>query len=224
MARWLRRSGSLVFAAFLACGGGNADGERCSVNDDCESGVCSLSGKCGRGECTCEGDECGRVQSSCPESSVCWQSTDPLERDYRVCRFVCDADRSCPAGQHCESGTCAPGPEPLVLTWESTPQSCAVRSPCTFRVRPPDGAAVDRYVWSIREQGGDATGQPSGEHELVHTFSKVGIFEVGVLAHARDGATGQLTTSTSVCVGAGGSCATGAPCCSGTCASDGSCR
>jgi hypothetical protein len=224
MARWLRRSGSLVFAAFLACGTSNADGEPCSTNDDCESGVCSLSGKCGRGECQCEGDECGHIQSSCPEGAVCWQSSDPLQRDYRVCRFACDADRKCPAGQHCEDGTCAPGPEPLALTWEAAPQSCTVRSPCTFRVRPPDGVVIDTCSWSVREQGKDATPETTKVPELVHTFSRSGIYEVTVDVRATNGANGRLTASTSVCVGVGGSCASGAPCCSGTCTSDGTCR
>lgn len=83
---------------------------------------------------------------------------------------------------------------------------------------------MERYEWTIRGKGELASMQSSEVPELVHTYSTVGIYEVTVVAHARDGASGRLTTSTSVCVGAGGSCATGAPCCSGTCASDGSCR
>ena len=224
MARWLRHVGSAAFAVLFACSTSNADGESCSVNDDCESGVCSLSGKCGRGDCQCEGDECGRVRSTCPENAVCWQSTDPLQRDYRTCRVVCDAERKCPTDQHCETGTCAPGPEPLALTWDSAPQSCPLRSPCAFRVNAPEGATIDTCDWSVREQGQTPLPQETKLPELVHTFSKVGIYEVIVDVRATNGATGRLVASTSVCVNAGGSCASGAPCCSGTCVADGTCQ
>lgn len=222
-----RRVVATLLAVLLACSAG-ADGEPCETSDDCESGTCSVAGRCGTGECACEGDECGRIRGACPEGAVCVRPVDPLERDYPVCRFTCDAERRCPAGQHCERGICEPGPEPFGLTWASLPRAtpCALRRPCDYRVTPAEGVVVDRYEWTISSGGAEQRAETTTVPELVHAYAEPGIYEVRVLAHGRGGATGTLSATETLCVpeGEGRPCVTSAPCCSGVCTVESLCR
>jgi hypothetical protein len=63
-------------------------GSSCGVSDDCEDGVCCLSGECGGGTCTylCAND------ADCPPRTLC---------DGGFCFFACNANTDCGPGQEC---------------------------------------------------------------------------------------------------------------------------
>lgn len=198
---------SLVVVA--ACGK-SADGEPCQTKDDCESGVCSIGGKCGTGECACTGAECNTIRSSCADGQVCFRGTKPEERDYTTCRNTCSASKACPSDQHCEVGICQPGPEAFGLTWVSFPRTrpCAARVPCKYEVKPSAGVTVSEYAWSF----GAKTTTPTTEF----TWDKEGSYDVSVTATATTGATARVSATEILCIAQGNACdPTGAPCCSG---------
>lgn len=64
-------------------------GGRCAFEDDCDEGVCCLTGHCGGGMCTylCGGG------TACPFGMRCHDG---------FCFFACSNDGECAAGQRCE--------------------------------------------------------------------------------------------------------------------------
>jgi len=212
--KWTTSVAALAGAAFLALAscGKTSDGEACEANDECESGVCSIRGKCGTGECACTGAECGTVRSSCDEGRLCYRSDDPLLRDYTECRLACGADKPCPSGQRCDGRICLEGAESFAITWVTFPRArpCGARVPCAYEVKPSAGIEVDRYVWSF--------GKETKEPKTTHEWQAVGSYEVSVTAYARTGATARVSGVETLCLPQGAECdRAGAPCCSGTC-------
>jgi hypothetical protein len=210
--------GATVLALLLvaACSGKAGSGESCVKDSDCDSDKCALNQLCAPGDCECTGADCGKVQSSCDEGSVCVAGQPPFEIGYNHCRHTCTVDTDCPSDQHCDTGLCAAGGPPFELTWVNIPRAkaCEARVPCPYEVRPADGITVASYSWTFGTSAPVVTTDPTTSF----TYPATGVFAVAVVATATNGGTGRLSTSETLCSGGIGSpCTADVPCCSGTC-------
>lgn len=94
----------LVMAALClgvtACSGTGV-GNRCNVDDDCETGTCYVGP--GGGYCTTPCENEGST-AECPQDTVC----KPIQGGPRRCLLICGSESACRDGA-CEESTCPDG-------------------------------------------------------------------------------------------------------------------
>jgi hypothetical protein len=133
--RWFPRIVGLALLAGSACGlfGEEelTDGEVCTANDDCETGVCTSASLCSHSRCECPSGNCptsGETSPDCRDGWVCVRYDslfDPLKEFFGgtpnpsdgYCQPSCDA--GCPEHYLCEGELCTPdaawaAPEPTI--------------------------------------------------------------------------------------------------------------
>jgi hypothetical protein len=133
-----------LLTALLACGKTTA-GERCAHDSDCESGTCSLIGRCSPGECECSGEACGKAQSTCGDGQVCVAGQPPFELGYNSCRATCSVERPCADAKVCADGVCGSA-SVAALSWGNIPRTtaCKPAAACAYDLRVRSGAYASR--------------------------------------------------------------------------------
>ena len=94
--------------------------------------------------------------------------------------------------------------------------------PCLYQLNPPS-IPVDSYTWDF---GVDAGVTTTTEPSNTVTYDQPGAYDVTVSAHAKTGAVASLTTMEVLCTGGiGAGCdPEGAPCCTGSCSAQMTCK
>ncbi len=201
-----------------------ADGDSCSADKDCKSGRCGTAGTCEGSDCTCDGADC-RGQSSCRSGWLCTRTNATTFDAIPQCRQECGGTfGACPSNKHCDNGICLDGAEAFTLSWANIPRKtpCAPRVPCDYQLDPP-AIPVDSYTWDFGTDAGvTTTTVPSN----TVTYDQTGSYDVTVSAHATTGAVTSLMTTEVLCVGGiGAGCdPEGAPCCTGSCSVQMTCK
>jgi hypothetical protein len=205
----------VVGLTWLACSSPAGDGEACDKGTDCSSGRC-LDGACAGSDCRCEGPGC-HARSSCREGWLCTLGGAVTDTALPQCRQECAGVGSCPSSKRCENGVCAEGAEPFALSWSNIPRvvPCGARVPCTYKVAASAGVTVESYTWSFGDAPPVETKEPLAEFE----YPAAGTYAVLVRAKATSGATSDLRTTETLCVGGlGDGCDVNTSlCCEGAC-------
>jgi len=213
-----------LFGLATCSSSSTADGDSCSADKECKSGRCGSAGTCEGSDCTCDGADC-RGQSSCRSGWLCTRTNATTFDAIPQCRQECGGTfGACPSNKHCDNAICLDGAEAFTLSWANIPRKtpCAPKVPCDFKLNPPS-IPVDSYTWDFGADGGVMT---TTDPSNTFTFDQAGSYDVTVGAHATTGATASLTTTEVLCVGGvGAGCdPEGAPCCSGSCSVDMTCK
>jgi hypothetical protein len=186
---WISMIAGLALFGASACGlfgeGEPTDGDVCSVDDDCSTGVCTSASLCSHTRCECPSGTCpemGEQSSDCRDGWVCVRYDsifDPVQEFFGgtpdasdgFCQPSCAA--GCPDHYVCDGELCSADslwvtPEPTImwsgavtgeLTGHDQMMTVAVEEGSTITVSgsavSPAGAAIVQLAWTTVSGSGD---------------------------------------------------------------------
>ncbi|MCX4241966.1 hypothetical protein [Paraliomyxa miuraensis] len=212
------------------------DGDLCSSDDDCITGVCTTASLCSHSACTCPGDACapgGDEVDACREGWVCVDKDsildpvvdffggDPSER-HGYCMPRCDA--GCPEHYVCNGELCSPDeywayPIPTVvwtgavageLSGRNGDTTVEVEEGATITLEgfaeSPTQTEITELRWTTVSQAGDYLDHEGSSIEITVPSGGTGYRRVELTAVDARSRSGMLTVVFSACFGAGTSC------------------
>lgn len=244
--RWIPMLAGLALLGASACGlfGEDelTDGQVCSADDDCSTGVCTAANLCSHSPCECPSGNCqagGEQTSDCLDGWVCvsYESVfDPLEEFFGgmpnpsdgYCQPSCAA--GCPEHYFCDGDFCTPdvawvAPVPTVawsgavsgeLSGRDQSTTVIVEEGSTLTLTgsavSPAGAAIASLTWTTVSGAGDSM---SFEGPTIETTVEAGNYRRVELDAIDDRArSSRVAVIFEACIGAGATCGfSGLGCC-----------